>query len=171
MIRSRKGFMLILCLILLMLLLTLGLALSGKKMSQYRAAVQMGPAAQAMAIAESGLHDAILKMSKDPDFPPAGDQAQKHYVYTENFFDLDGATVVGTYTVEVDTSLLNSETGPLPYGIVRLTSTGSAGPAGSPSAQRRLYAEVDVSPTLRDGSGNPNPNLFYLVNWQDLGSP
>ena len=163
--------MLVLCLFLLMLLLTLGMALTGKKIAQYRAAVQMGPAAQAMAMAESGLVDALTKLSKDPEFPPSGDQTQKEYTYSETFFDIDGASVLGSFTVTIDTSLVKDENGPNPYGILRITSTGSLGQLGQPRAQRRVYAELDVSRSLRDGSGDPNPNLFYYVNWQDLGSP
>ncbi len=169
--KKKRGFMLILSLLLLVILLVLGLGMMGKKVAQYRGAVQMGPAAQALAIAESGMTDALAKLNKDPDFPPPGDQTQTTYTYTESFFDMDGATVLGTFTIVIDSSLMTDPAGTNPYGILRIVSTGVLGPSDKPLAQRRLYAELDAAPLLRDDPSLPNPNHFKIVNYQDLGGP
>lgn len=168
---KRRGFMLILSLLLLIILLVLGLGMMGKKVAQYRGAIQVGPATQALAIAESGLTDVLTKLNKDPDFPPAGDQTQSIYTYTENFLDLDGATVLGSYTIVLDCSLMTDPAGTNPYGIYRIYSTGVFGASDRPLAQRRLYAELDAAPWLRSDPSLPNPNHFKLVNFQDLGGP
>lgn len=56
----------------------------------------------------------------------------KRYTYSETFFDIDGASVLGSFTVTIDTSLVKDENGPNPYGILRITSTGSLGQLGQP---------------------------------------
>ena len=142
-------------------------------MAQYRGAVQVGPAAQALAIAESGISDVQAKLNKDPDFPPPGQgiRANPLIPIPRIFYDMDGATVLGSYTIAVDSSLMTDPAGTNPYGILRMVSTGVFGRSDKPIAQHGIYAEIDAASLLRDGSGNPNPNRFKIVNYQDLGSP
>lgn len=159
-VKKRRGFTLVASLFLLVVLLVLGLAFLGKRVAQYRGAVAVRAAARARAVALAGLEDARVKLEKDALFPPLGSEEQLYFSYTETLRDINGQPA-GTYTVTVDSRLDK-----WPYAVVRLTSVGTVGPVDDPQARRRLYAELDVSPTRR-GTTVPNENFYRFINFQD----
>lgn len=163
MVRGRRGITLVTSLLFLALLMVMGLAFLGKRVGQYRGALAVRTAAQARAIALAGLEDARVKLDKDFAFPPPAAKEQLYFSYTEEMRDINGQ-VVGSYHVTVDRSLQQ-----WPYAVVRLTSIGTLGPVDDPLARRRLYAEVDISPTRR-GTTDPNENLHRYINFHDGGT-
>lgn len=163
MVSRRRGITLVTSLLFLSLLMVMGLAFLSKRVGQYRGALAIRSAAQARAIAMAGLEDARVKLDKDFAFPPQGSTEQLSFNYSEPMRDIAG-TEVGSYTVTVDRSLSK-----WPYAVVRLTSIGTLGPVDDPLARRRLYAEVDISPTRR-GTTDPNENLHRFINFQDGGT-
>lgn len=161
---KRRGFLLVTVLLLLLILLILGLTFIGRKAIQYRRASLAEQSLAARCLAEAGMEEALLKLQRDLLFPPLT-KDQKRYSYTEEV-SVAGERV-GSYTVTVDGSYRNQ-----PYGILVLHSLGSLGPPGEPPvAVRAIRVEFDVSPELRDGSGDPNPYYYTVINWQDLGGP
>ena len=163
MVRGRRGITLVTSLLFLALLMVMGLAFLSKRVGQYRGALAVRSAAQARAIALAGLEDARVKLDKDFAFPPPAGIDQLSFTYTESMRDIAGAEV-GSYTVTVDRSLSK-----WPYALVRLTSVGTLGPVDDPLARRRLYAEIDISPTRR-GTTDPNENLHRFINFHDGGT-
>jgi len=161
--RRRSGFLLVAALLISIILLTMGMALLGTRVTQYKSALLVAPAAQARAIAEAGMEDAKIKLEKDLLFPPPGADEQTSFTYAEPFTDVDGTSVLGSYTVTVDIAKKNG-----PFFIYRLTSTSVVGSAEKPTAMRTITAELDVSPRVRGGSMT-NPGYYKLINWQDLG--
>jgi hypothetical protein len=163
---NRRGSLLITSLFLSIILLIMGVCFLTMKALQYQSGSLAGLSSRAGAIAEAGIMDAKLKLEKDLEFPRADSPAdQTEFSYAENFFDLDGASRLGSYAVVIDTKKRVS-----PWYIIRITSIGTLGPLNQPLARRKIYAELDVSPQLRGNPSSPNPNYFRLINWQDSGS-
>ncbi|MBI3925650.1 MAG: hypothetical protein HY319_08930 [Armatimonadetes bacterium] len=160
--RRRRGFVMVLALLLTVLLLVLGLAYMGTRAVQYRRAGEAEAAAQALALADSGLTDALLKLQRDLEYPQmASDQTA--ISYTEEL--TVGGQRIGRYTVTVEGNYRVP-----PYSVLRITSVGEAGTdAEKAFARRALRIEVDVAPTLRDDPSIANPNYFHVLNREDLG--
>jgi hypothetical protein len=133
------------------------------KEMQYKSAVFLERSVMAGLIAEAGMEDARIKLEKDFDFPPRGDEDQTLLAYSEPFYDMDGTTLIGHYAILIDISRKEP-----PYFIIRITSIGTVGDADAPLARRKIVAELDI-PTIRGGS-TTNPDFFRYINWQDSGS-
>lgn len=151
----RRGSVLIAVLLLLVILLILGLAFLTQQSLLYSATSQAQFSVAARAVAEAGLEDARGKLEKDLDFPPAADPDQKIFTYSEPLTNLSGREV-GQYTITID------QTNRKKNGIIAVTSVGSL--AGTSTARRILYAELDVSGTFLT-----NPQFFTFVHFEDRG--
>lgn len=160
---ARRGFALVVSFLLLLVIFVLGLGFLGKRMALYKEAVSARTSSQARVAALAGIEDVRVKLEKDGSFPPEGSAEQLQFSYSEPLQSV-GGTVVGGYTVIVDRRLRQ-----LPYAVIRITSIGWTGPADQPTATRKIYAELDVSPVVR-GSSDPNPNFFRWINWMDGSS-
>lgn len=154
---------------LTLLLFVLGLSFLGKRATQYRRTNHAALAAQAKALAEAGMEDALLKFQRDLSFPPIStDQAS--FSYAEEM--TDGGVRVGSYTVTISGTYREE-----PYLVLLITAVGEAGddPA-MPAARRAMVAEVDISKLERidtdsDGIFDPNPYYRRVINFNDLGAP
>lgn len=160
---KRRGFALVVSFLLLLVVFVLGIGFLGKRVALYKEALSTRSAGQARMAALAGLEDVRVKLEKDMKFPPLGSSEQKVFTYSENLCDLPG-NPVGGYLVTVDKRLEQ-----WPYAVIRLTSVGWSGSSSRPNAQRRIYAELDVS-SLERGTSNPNPNFFRFINWLDSGT-
>lgn len=153
----RRGSTLVAALLVSLVLLIASLGFLGQRAAQNRAAVALILKVQARALAESGIEDALQKLSKDGRFPPLFADKQTCFTYLETVTNASGA-VVGDYTVSVDTTHLQA-----PYCILKLTSTGRLGPKpNTPQAEMQLTAEVDLSPFVR-GTNTANPRFFRVL--------
>ncbi|MEW6278573.1 MAG: hypothetical protein AB1758_08135 [Candidatus Eremiobacterota bacterium] len=160
----QRGVMLVVALLICTTLLVLGIGFMSQRVLQYRGAYRAGETSQALALARAGLEDARLKLERDFRFPPPAGDDQNVFTYTERLLDMDDVTEVGRYTVTVDVTQKGA-----PYWILRITSVGSVGPPTDPVARHKLYAEIDVSSTVRGDPATPNPELFDFVQVLDLG--
>lgn len=160
----RRGSTLIASLMVLGLLFVIGLAFLGKRAAEYRAAERAGAAAQARALAEAGLEDLRLKAIKDYDFPPRNADEQLLFVYSEDVFDTDGVTFLGTYTVSIDRQFMRE-----PYGVWRIRSVGSAGPREAPLGRCEIYAELDIAEHDHQNLSVANPRRYEFLVWRELG--
>ena len=152
------------CLLLTSLLMVMGLGFLAQHSSSRQSVGRQLLSSQAKEIARAGLEDARLKYSLDWNFPPPGTDVNTPYVYSENVYDTDQSTILGYYTVTLDSSLIAP-----PYQILRLTSVGVLGNHGSNTAYRRIDAEIDTSPQARSNPANPNPRLGTLINYREDG--
>ena len=152
------GSTLVMALLLTTLLLTLGLGLLARKATRYSAARSAEVSGQALLLAQSGLEDTLLKLGKDISFPPPGHREQELFTYSEEVYTADGSSLVGSYRVDIDTSLAGK-----PSYVLQIWAHGVVG--GSPKAEasrRDIYAELDLNPS--------SPTYFKLINYQDMGA-
>ena len=155
--RLRRGSTLVAALLVSLVLLVASLGFLGQRAAQNRAVNASILRVQARAMAESGLEDAIQKLSKDGRFPPLFADKQTRFTYLETVTNGSGA-IVGDFTVTVDVTHRGA-----PYSILKLTSTGRVGPVPTtPQAEMQLTAELDVSPFVR-GTTNVNPRFFRVL--------
>lgn len=160
--RRRASALLIVMLVMTIMLVT-GMAVLSQRSLHYEGAVRARQAAQARVIAEAGLEEATLKLTKDPRFPPAPQATTEVYSYSEEFTDLDGVRI-GCYVVEIDNSLRDH-----PHSILRLRSLGTLGERVRPTAQALVYAEIDLSRTERTPvTGTPATNGNFMRRVQFL---
>ncbi len=162
----RRGFALVFSLLLLLLLALGGMILLGQRAAQYRAAALAPKAALARALAQAGLEDARVKLEKDLNFPPPGDQNQVIFTYEEAVKDLDGA-LVGHYVVTVDSRHRVPEQPPAAYepSLIVVTAMGRAGPdAKAPEAVYGLRMEVDVDDYFQDSIQQP----MLITDWCEV---
>lgn len=157
---SRRGFALVVSFLLLLVVFILGVGFLGQRTALYKEALATRNASQARVAALSGMEDCRVKLEKDTLFPPLGSAEQLVFTYSQPLLSVSGQ-VVGGYTVTVDRRLQLQ-----PYALIRVTSIGFTGPADRPTASRRLYAELDISPAIR-GTYDPNPNFFRWIHWLD----
>lgn len=149
----RRGFVLIAALLVTLILVVAGMAYLGSRVSQYRGAAKGLEGAQARALARAGLEDARVKLEKDYRFPPPSAQDQTVFTYSEDV--TDGATVVGHYTVSVNTTYENG-----PYTVIRITSVGVVGSRANPSAQATIHADLDASQVDPD-------RIYRFLRWEE----
>jgi hypothetical protein len=161
----KKGSVLIASLFLTIILMILGMAFLAVKASQYKKSTMRKDYALVNSIARAGMEDARIKMEKDQDFPPPGDDDQKVFSYWEIFYDIDGITILGTYCVTIDSTMAAA-----PYQIVKITSIGFAGPLEKPVVKKKIEAELDIAQKMRTNPNVANPDYFKLVNWQESGT-
>lgn len=150
----KRGSTLVAALLVSVLLLVAGMGFLGQRAAQNRAANGAILHAQARALAEAGLEDAVQKLGKDSQFPPLRAESQTVFTYAEGFSDIHGDPL-GQYVVSIDVTHRQT-----PYFIVKLTSSGHLGSPVQATAQ--LVAELDVAAQIR-GTGNANPNFFRLL--------
>ena len=162
---TRRGSSLIAVLMLITLLLILGIGLLSQKTSQYDAAARRLEASQARQLAQAGLTDCRLKLAKDLTFPPLSGKSNDNFTYTEDLTDLDGNSL-GSYSVTVDFALDKA-----PYFICQVRSQGWLGERAAPRSTFAVYAELDMSRTLRSNSAQPNPNYRRWVHYLEEEVP
>jgi hypothetical protein len=129
---------LLLSLFLTAMLTTLGLAYLGSRGEQLKSAAADEGAAQSYLLARAGLDRALLRLRRDPGFPPVGRSDQKLFAYSEAISGVAGQRV-GTCSVTLDARWSGE-----PYRVLRIVSVGIAEGGRS---RRKLVAEVDVAPT------------------------
>lgn len=163
----RRGMLLVVALLVLGVALLAGMGLMTSQVSNYRGVHATEDAAMALCLAQAGLEDARLKMERDPLFPPHGDgylladdaglkpQEQSLFTYSEDMM-VEGKRV-GCYRVSIDSSFAPD------YQFVRITSNGLVGSTETPSAQRVLKVDLDVS--IAPGRTN---TTFQPIKIEDL---
>lgn len=134
----RRGMLLVVALLVLGVALVAGMGLMTSQVSNYRGVKSVEDAAQALALAQSGLEDARLKLERDLDFPPKGDPGQTLFTYSEDV--RIGSERIGSYRVSIDMAFHSSH-----YDMVRIVSTGLVGPGSEPTAQRTLKVDLDTN--------------------------
>ncbi|MBI3924721.1 MAG: hypothetical protein HY319_04210 [Armatimonadetes bacterium] len=160
-----RGATLIAVMLLMTVLLILGMAMLSQKSSQYEAAVRAREAAQARAVAQAGLEDARMKLTKDFGFPPVNLSDDEGFTYTEPLTGLDGQEI-GSYRVTLDRRLL----GP-PHLILQITSVGVVGARERPRSRVQLYAEVDMARQDRQNPALANPDFLKWVVYLEQATP
>ncbi len=158
---KEHGFLLVSVLLITIILFTVGLAFLGKRAIQYRRAATRERSAQAKALAESGLEDALAKLRRDLEFPPLSAD-QRTFSYSEVV--RRGGVTVGSYSVTVDGTYRFP-----PFLIWVITTEGIIGESTSPQARRTLRAEFDISTHLRNNPSTHNPHYYKVIEFQDLG--
>jgi hypothetical protein len=151
---KKRGILLIAVLLMITVLLIAGLGFLGRRSSQHSSAELTRLSVQARALAWVGLEQTMAKLEKDYDFPPRRALDQQEFAWTETVFDIDGTTVIGTYTARIDLRYVEP-----PYSILRIEATGLLGAADSPQALRTLVAEVDL-----EGDRSTNPRYYKIIN-------
>ena len=131
--KERRGAILVAVLLLAVVFLVGGIALTTQQQTRYAAVKAEIDALQALTLAESGLEDALVKLQKDPDFPPRGGPEQLTFTYTEMVFT-DGRPV-GSYTVCINTTYV---TEPFEFYLVTVRATTES------KVSQSLTAEIDV---------------------------
>ena len=162
--RSR-GSALIGVLLVLSLLLVMGVGLLSQKANQYEEMRRANDSARARALAQAGLVDARLKLSKDLTFPPLRPSGDAQFTYSEDLLD-SGGLPAGSFTVIVD-STKNQP----PFQVIRVTSIGLAGERTNPSARYFIYSELDVAKFLRSDDTTPNPNYYQWALVREQARP
>ena len=152
---AKRGATLVLALFVVAVIFVAGLGFAERSQAQYRASVQTGRAAEAMALAEAGLDDALTKLRRDWAFPPASAEDQTNFSYQDSLTNSRGDTV-GSYQVDLDLSQMK-----LDHKVLIIRSKGRVGPTSAPSAERSVEVEVDMDPT--------RATYFQVLNWTDLG--
>lgn len=158
--------MLIISLLLLLLLMLGGMVLLGQRAAQFRGAALVPKTAQARALAQAGLEDARVKLEKDLNFPPPGDQNQTIFVYNEPVRDLDNV-LVGYYVVTVDSRRRTplQPPNPLEPSLVVVTSVGRLGPDPlQPEAACALSLEVEVDDFFSD----TQEQEMLITDWREV---
>lgn len=187
--RRDRGSALVAALLLSALLLIMGmasLALRSREIEQVRIGRD---GLQAKLLAEMGVEEALVKLSKDLRFPPDLG-GRKVFGYSEVLYDAGGR--VGSYTVRVDVGDRVEQESAYQdpdFWTLRITSWGHVERQAEvrqamwvPVATHRIVAELDMSPKDRSkaaaGAESPrtatlespyytNPNYFRLIRWED----
>ncbi len=157
----KRGSILVAVLLLLSLLLVIGMALLAKEAFHFGAARRTADSEAAFELALAGLEDMRVKALKDLRFPPARDEAQVTFAYTEEVELVGGGDPVGHYQVTVDRRYEIP-----PYEVWRIEVVGILGEAVNPRARRTITATFDVALDR----GGPNPNYFQIIDFSDQGS-
>jgi hypothetical protein len=152
---SERAATLVLALFVVAVIFVAGLGFAERSQAQYRASVQTGRAASAMALAEAGIQDALTKLRRDWAFPPASAEDQTAFSYQDSLTNSRGETV-GSYQVEMDLSKMKRE-----HKLLLIRSRGRLGPPSEPLSERSIEVEIDMEPT--------RPTYFQVLNWTDLG--
>lgn len=147
--------MLLIALLMVALLLVAGIGLLSRKGAQFGRPSLEKDQAQALLLARSGVEDALLKLEKDPTFPPQGAEEQHVFTYTVEV-EASG-DLVGKYEVSVDSERAIPES----Y-VILIRSKGAVGTGGQDRAIHTLEAEVDMDPD--------NPTYFDVINLQSVDS-
>lgn len=163
---GRRGFLLVVAMLLCLMLVVMGMGFLGKRGGQYQAALEQARAAQARALAEAGIEDAMLKLNKDLFFPPPGDGEQTQFSYSEELRDV-GGELVGTYFVTVDSRRASSPDPPDPSypSVFLVESRGVLGKDPEhPLAVVRVRMEVDLDEGDPQGV-EENAEPYRITDW------
>lgn len=144
-------------LLLCLILFALGSGLLSKQSALYQGSLQQVRAAQARALAQTGLQDALVKLMRDYSFPPLDSEGQQVFSYTEEVRSLDG-NPAGSYNVQVDRSLARR-----PWQVLRITSQGRMG-----DSRCSLRGELDIALKQRSHPTLDNPDLFHWIQIENL---
>jgi hypothetical protein len=159
-------------LFLLVILVTMGFGFLGSRVGEYQSTAQAVLAAQARALARSGIEDARTKFNRDPLFPPPAGLNQTYFAYTENVFDVSTPpNYLGAYKVTID---LTYYLGPNLGGYFSITSIGGAGgtaPGKPPLATHAYRAYLNGGTGVPVWPTPPPAKYFEIVRFDDLGSP
>lgn len=154
---KNRGIALIVVLFLTTFLLVLALGLLQRRADQYKAANSQAEALHAYELAQAGLESARVRLDKDQAFPPRGEH-QKQFSCTEPVYDVDNATVVGYYQLEIDSRWAEA-----PYYVMKVTSTGCWPHPDRPEARRKLHVQLDLDPA--------HATTYYRwTQWTDDGT-
>ena len=158
---SRRGYLMPMAILIMGILVVTGMGFLSAQSRNYRAAVQSSSGHQARSIAVAGIEDAHIKLLKDPEFPPPGDEGQYLFTYQEELRDVGGGPVVGHYAVTVDTTYAEG-----PYYVIVVTSRGEELSKG---IHYTVRAEFDVAPFDREDPLESNPDPYGILNWYEEG--
>ena len=153
--RKQRGAALVLALFVVAIIFVAGLGFAERTQAQYRASLQAGRAAEALALAEAGIEDALTKLRRDWSFPLSSAEDQTTFSYQDTLDNSRGETV-GSYQVDIDLGKMKAD-----HKILLIRSKGRLGPASEPLAERGLEVEVDMDPA--------RPTYYRVLNWTDLG--
>lgn len=153
--RWKRGSTLILALFVVLIIFVAGLGFLSQASTQFKLAGETGRTVQALALAEAGVQDALLKLRLDWDFPPKSAQDQLVYTYLNPMLDTEG-NQVGSYQVAIDRSVMNND-----RDLLVIRSTGRLGPPEEPFAERTVVVEFDMK--------HSRPTYFQVLTWTDLG--
>lgn len=153
---KNRGLALMLVLFLTAFLLVLALGLLQRRSAQYKSANSQVQALQAYELAQAGLESARVRLDKDLSFPPRGEH-QLQFQSTEPVYDVDNATVVGYYQLEIDSRWAQE-----PYYLLKVTSTGCWPHPDRPEARRKLRVQLDLNPA--------HASYYRWVQWTDDGT-
>lgn len=159
--RQRQGVSLLLVLQISILMFILALGVLTVQSRAYAQAHALQLSEQARALAEAGLEDALLKLERDPLFPPLMTPDQVEFTYHETLIRSDG-TPAGSYRVTLDTSRQDA-----PYYLLRILARGRIGPDSAPLAERVLSLDIDLSAEDRTNPSQPNPRLWTVLHFHD----
>ena len=159
---KRRG-LLIPCLLLLTLMLILCIAQLGRQPFHYQAARSSALAAQARALAESGLEDFRSKWSRDPNFPPEPPAGISLFTYSDDIFDPDTWLLQGSYRVTCEIRYRSA-----PYQLLLVRSQGILGGTSDLVSSYTIEATLDIS----DGPRPQGPSrLGEWLEWRELPPP
>lgn len=135
----RRGFLLVLSLMVTILIAVIALSLLSVRRGSYANSRAVVEAAQARALAVSGLEDLRVKLAKDPFFPTGIGDEQVIFTYTETVRSLASSAKIGSYQVTMDRSHRDP-----PQQVLRLESTGMVGDFHAEAPRFTIYAELDL---------------------------
>lgn len=168
---NQRGSTLIAALLISVVILVAGLGMLSQRVFQGKSLNERETAAQALALAQSGLDDCVLKLRRDYNFAPrmidgdlmAEEDRQTTFSYTEIITDRTGEDF-GGYRVSVDAAERIE-----PSESLRIVAIGFVGDVDEPVAVREIRAEFNLNPRRRNGL--PQEATFYKVlNYQDTGN-
>ena len=160
-----RGSAIIATLLVITLLLVLGLGLLSQVSASFASARSETQSSQARSLAQAGLVDCQIKISKHLDFPPSRAIGTEKFSYSEDLRNAEGERY-GSYLVTIDFSLARP-----PYRILRVTSVGTVGNPESPTAEYKIYGELDIAARQRDEPVLDNPRFRKWTNFIEQSSP
>ena len=149
----RRGYVVI-SLLLLSLLLVICLGLLLRQPMGYAQATARQDGLQARWLAEAGVDHVRVQFMND------GVAWRNHETAPVSY--LEQVEAVGHFRVTLD----RRWEGP-PYSLLRIESEGMVGSPSQPRARYVVEAVLDLLPVQRNGSGNPNPDYFQWIEWNE----
>lgn len=156
---KRRGYLMPMALMILTVLTLAGLGFMGAQSRNYQASIRGIAVEQARALAQAGIEDARVKLTKDLEFPPVGDEGQQLFSYQETLTGLNDGPEIGTFNVTIDSRYAGE-----PYYIVVVKSVGHD---RSSDTYSTIVAEFDLCPFDRSDPNNPNPRPYRVMNWNE----
>lgn len=179
-----RGVVLVVCLLLGVVLLFMAYGMFAMQSRGYAEARMRRQSLQADQVARAGIDAALVRLGKDPTFPPRMG-GRSTFSFTDSLIDPVSGQTVGSCFVTIDLSRRElavdadpgrSESYDYPHMTVRIRSEGTVrDDLGHLAAVRRIDAELDMSPKARrqpvsHAARYTNPNLFRFLRWEDAGA-